>query len=69
MATEGVKMVHKCRTRQLGFGLQVDLHVKVDAGLTVREGHEISEGVKQRLIEQGPEVVDVITHLEPYEGE
>ena len=64
--TEGVLDVHKCRTRHLGFGLQVDLHVKVKQDLTVLEGHDISEQVKSNLIEQVSSVVDVITHLEPF---
>ena len=67
LATDGVQQVHKCRTRQLGFGLQVDLHVQVRPDLTVRQGHDISEAVKQRLLKEGPNVVDVVTHLEPYE--
>lgn len=66
-STDGVMLVHKCRTRRLGYGLQVDLHIQVEPGLSVREGHDISEAVKKRLIEQGPSVVDVITHLEPFE--
>lgn len=68
-ATGGVLMVHKCRTRRLGLGLQVDLHVQVKPELSVKEGHHISEEVKRRLLEQGPNVVDVITHLEPYDNE
>jgi len=66
LAVDGVKLVHAIRTRYIGSGVQVDLHVKVDADMTVREGHDISELVKQRLITDGPEVVDVVVHLEPY---
>lgn len=64
---EGVKDVHKCRTRYLGSGLQVDLHVLVDPVLSVREGHDISAKVKEELIKKGPEVIDVVVHLEPFE--
>jgi cation diffusion facilitator family transporter len=65
--TPGVEHVHKLRTRQLGFGLQVDLHVHVAPDLSVRDGHDISEDVKRRLYELGPDIVDVITHMEPCE--
>jgi divalent metal cation (Fe/Co/Zn/Cd) transporter len=34
--------------------------------MSVREGHDISEEVKRRLIEQGPDVIDVVVHLEPH---
>jgi len=63
--TEGVDYVHAIRTRFVGSALQVDLHIKVDGRMTVQKGHDISEVVKRRLIEQGPDVVDVVVHLEP----
>ncbi len=66
-ATAGVRAVHKLRTRYSGSGLEVDLHVKVDPELSVREGHDISEDVKRRLIAEGPGVLDVVVHLEPQE--
>ncbi len=67
MSVEGVKDVHKCRSRSFGSGMHVDLHVLVDPQLTVREGHEISRAVRKALVEKGPDVIDVIVHLEPYE--
>ena len=66
MSVDGVEHAHAIRTRYVGSGVQVDLHVKVRADLTVREGHDISEVVKQRLMAEGPDVVDVVAHLEPY---
>jgi cation diffusion facilitator family transporter len=66
-ATPGVQDVHAIRTRHIGSGIEVDLHVLVDPTLSVEEGHEISEEVKRRLIEYVSDVVDVVVHLEPYE--
>lgn len=67
--TKGVRLVHNIRTRYVGgSSLAVDLHIKVDKNMTVEEGHDISEKVKEVLLEKGPDVVDVIVHLEPYEG-
>ena len=63
----GVKSIHAVRTRKLGPGLHVDLHVLVDGNITVKEGHDISEEVKKELIEKGPNIFDVVVHLEPYE--
>jgi cation diffusion facilitator family transporter len=68
-ATPGVEEVHAIRTRHIGSGIEVDLHVLVDPRLTVEEGHEISEEVKRRLIEYVSDVVDVVVHLEPYGDE
>jgi len=66
METEGVRSVHALRTRYLGPGLQIDLHVLVDPDLTVREGHDIAGAVKRRLLAEGPEVLDVLVHVEPF---
>lgn len=62
---EGVLAVHALRTRYIGPGLQVDLHVLVEPELTVREGHDIARGVKKRLLIQMPNIVDVLVHIEP----
>ena len=67
LATENVIAVHAIRTRHIGSGLQVDLHVLVDGAMTVRQGHNISREVKRRLLEMGPDIADVVVHLEPYE--
>lgn len=67
MQVEGVKSVHALRTRQFGSNVYVDLHILVDPELSVRVGHHISERVKKELLENGPAVLDVVVHLEPYE--
>ncbi|HUT90147.1 MAG TPA: cation diffusion facilitator family transporter [Thermoguttaceae bacterium] len=67
--TEGVQAVHKLRTRSIGAGLQVDLHVLVEPELSVREGHAIANVVKERLLSQGPNVIDVLVHVEPYDAD
>ena len=66
-AVTGVEQVHAIRTRRQGTGLYVDLHVQVDGDMTVRKGHDISGAVKAALITDGPDVLDVIVHMEPYD--
>lgn len=63
----GVEEVHAVRTRYLGPALEVDLHILVRGSTSVSQGHEISENVKSRLLEEGPGIIDVIVHLEPTE--
>jgi cation diffusion facilitator family transporter len=64
--TPGVQSLHKLRTRNIGAGYQVDIHIQVDDHLTVREGHDIASEVKHRLLENGPDVVDALIHIEPF---
>ncbi|MCF7854977.1 MAG: cation diffusion facilitator family transporter [Candidatus Pacebacteria bacterium] len=64
---EGVEDVHGVRTRNVGHGWSVDLHVLVQGDLSVRQGHTIAEETKQHLLEHGPDVADVVVHIEPVE--
>jgi len=69
LSTDGVLSVHKVRTRKIGYGYQVDLHIQVEGNITVFEGHNISEDAKARLLQKGPNIIDVIVHLEPQKPE
>lgn len=66
-SVEGVQSVHCIRSRYHGNGLHVDLHIQVDPNITVKEGHAIAGHAKRHLLEDGPEIVDVLVHLEPGE--
>jgi cation diffusion facilitator family transporter len=65
-SVKGVMEVHALRSRKVGQGSLVDLHVLVDDELTVKEGHFIAHEVKRLLLEKGPDVIDAVIHLEPY---
>ena len=68
MAIKGVESVYALRTRRVGPGWYVDLHIQVAPQMSVKRGHEISEVVKQDLLGQGPDVLDAVVHLEPYDN-
>ncbi len=66
LGVRGVMSAHALRTRQVGSKLAVDLHVEVDAGLSVAEGYRIGQEVRRELLEFGPGVADVLVQVEPY---
>jgi cation diffusion facilitator family transporter len=66
MSVPGVREVHRVRTRHSGLGLHVDLHALVEDELTVQQAHDIATAVKDRLIDEGPQVLDVVVHVEPF---
>lgn len=68
MSIDQVKDVHAIRTRYIGSGIQVDLHVKVDPLLTVFDGHQIATNVENSLCINGPSVIDTVVHLEPFKS-
>jgi divalent metal cation (Fe/Co/Zn/Cd) transporter len=64
---QGVLGTEKCYIRKAGMNYLVDLHISVDANLSVREGHEIAHRLKEKLMEQIPELSEVMIHVEPHE--
>lgn len=62
----GVRAVEKLRVRKTGLEYLADMHLEVDAHLTVAEGHRIGHAVKDQLIRQFRALRDVLIHLEPH---
>lgn len=63
----GVKALHSLRTRRIAGQALVDVHIMVDARLSVSEGHQIGEVVRARLIEEIAPVTDVMVHIDTEE--
>jgi cation diffusion facilitator family transporter len=62
----GVRALDKVRVRKSGLSHLVDIHVRVEGSLTVREGHDIAHAVKDALIASAPHgISDVSVHIEP----
>lgn len=68
-SVSGVKALHLLRTRRMGGQAYVDVHILVDPKLSVSEGHQIGEVVRQRLIEQIAPVTDVMVHIDTEEDD
>jgi cation diffusion facilitator family transporter len=62
---DGVKGIEKCLVRKTGMTYFVDLHLEVDAHITVDNGHFIAHNFKDYLMNQLPEITDVLIHVEP----
>tara|TARA_R100000935_G_C2815762_1_gene157234 strand:- start:588 stop:1469 length:882 start_codon:yes stop_codon:yes gene_type:complete len=65
MTVDGVVDTEKCYVRKMGMAFIVDLHIAVDAEITVKKGHDIAHEVKDRLLSELPEIADVLIHVEP----
>jgi len=64
-AVPGVCEVEKCLVRKMGLHYYVDLHVAVDGGISVRDGHDIAHEVKNAICLTDPRIADVLVHVEP----
>lgn len=68
-AVPGVAALDKCRVRKSGLNHLVDIQVRVDGNLTVREGHDIAHAVKDALLASAAHgITDVSVHVEPMES-
>ena len=65
-SVEGVANVEQCRIRKMGLEFYVDLHVWVDGGMSVLEGHNIAHSVKDAVRDSNPAIADVLVHIEPH---
>lgn len=61
----GVIFVHRIRSRGAADTSFVDLHVKVDPGMSTAQAHAIASEVEHRLREDLQNVVDALVHIEP----
>ncbi|MDH5507712.1 MAG: cation-efflux pump [Anaerolineae bacterium] len=61
----GVRYVHRVRSRGTRDSAFVDLHVKVDPGMSTSQAHAIASEVERRLVAEMPTVSDALVHIEP----
>jgi cation diffusion facilitator family transporter len=66
LAVPGVRALDKVRMRKSGLSHLVDIEVRVDGSLSVRQGHDIAHAVKDALIGSPVHSIsDVTVHIEP----
>jgi cation diffusion facilitator family transporter len=63
-AVDGVLDVHNLRTRRMGDWAVVDMHVEVDAHLSVSEGHYIAEQITAQ-VKAAHRVAECTVHVDP----
>lgn len=64
-AVPGVFEVEKPLIRKMGLSFYVDLHIKVDGAISVREGHRIAHAVKGAIQNNDRRIANVLVHTEP----
>ena len=64
-SVSNVVEIEKPIIRKMGLSYYVDLHVKVNGEISVREGHHIAHEVKSAIQKSDPRIADVLVHIEP----
>ena len=64
----GVSDPHELRTRRIGNHYAIELHIRVDGDLPLREAHEKASQVEKLLRSHYGEETHIAVHVEPREG-
>ena len=64
-AVAGVHAVEKVLARKMGTKYLLDMHIEVDAEMSVRAAHELAHRVKDSIRDEHPQIADVLLHVEP----
>lgn len=65
LKTPGISGVHDLRTRKMGDMIIADVHIEVEASLTVEAGHDIAVDARRRVLERH-RVLNLMTHIDPW---
>ena len=65
LSVDRVIDMHDLRVRTSGGLHQMELHIVVDGGLTVTEGHRIAKAVESCLAEEVTDLDRIIVHVDP----
>ena len=68
-SVNGVRAMHMLRSRKSAGDAFIDVHVQVDPRLSVSDGHQIGETVRQQLMDKVDVVSDVTVHIDPENDE
>ncbi|MCM4163259.1 MULTISPECIES: cation diffusion facilitator family transporter [unclassified Arenibacter] len=62
---DGILGTEKCFIRKAGTKYHIDLHAQVNGKISVKEGHDLSHKLKDRLRRDIPNIGHVLIHIEP----
>lgn len=64
-ANPAVREPHNLRTRRIGASIAIEVHVRMDGDMTVRQSHALTEDIEQRLRERFGAGTMIAVHVEP----
>lgn len=66
LAFDEVKDIHKIRSRGNEEDIHVDMHIMMEATLSVKESHELIHNIEEKMRKQFNRNVQLFAHIEPY---
>lgn len=69
LSVDGVRQAHDLRCRLFGSRVLAEIHIEVDATLTIAEGHEIVKQAQDRAGRAVPHLERLTIHVDPVESD
>lgn len=63
---DGIGEIHNLRTRKIGPNCAIEMHVRLDGDMTLREAHDKATNIENRLRERFGCCTHIGLHLEPF---
>ena len=61
-----VKEPHNLRTRRIGNDFAIEVHIRVDGDMSVREAHALTKEIERKLYQKYGNTTQVVIHVEPF---
>ena len=61
-----VKEPHNLRTRRIGNDFAIEVHIRVDGDMSVREAHALTKEIERKLYQKYGNTTHVVIHVEPF---
>jgi cation diffusion facilitator family transporter len=61
-----VKAIDILRAREHGNSILIDAQIRLPASLSIQEGDDITEAIRGRMMEEFPDVEEVLIHINPW---
>jgi len=66
---DGLEQIRRLRLRWMGHRLHADLHIAVQADITLAEGHDLAEQVRLGLFRNMPLLSEAVVHVDPWSAD
>jgi cation diffusion facilitator family transporter len=63
-SVDGFYDPHDLRTRRIGSGIAIEIHLRFDKNMTIEKAHDIATEVEERVKAEYGEGTHIVTHLE-----
>jgi cation diffusion facilitator family transporter len=67
LGVPSTRSVRDLKVRYVGHLVALEVHLGLDPGMSVREGHDVAREVKHAIMDSDRRVFDVVVHVEPEE--